>query len=445
MLIRVKVENFLSFKNEIEFNMSAGNSQQSQNRVKEISSDLKLLQSSVIYGANASGKTNLVKALEFLQDFITEDELKKGQKISQIKSFKLDDSFRDECSKFEIDFFINKRILSYSLHLTETEIHKERLVEIKGTKEHEIFKRGKSVSFSSKYFKKKMSKARLEFMAEDLLPNQPFLSILNKRKVETIENSGILIDAYRWFNTNLVIIFPDSKYQGLEFKIGNDDNFKQTFTNYLKSFDTDINNVKLDKIDIDKAGLPAELKDKIISTLDAEEQKDKSRLVISVESKKLTERYLFIKETNGNIIVKKLQTEHLNTQGKKVSFELKDESDGTRRLMDLIPAMINADNTVFVIDEINRSLHPHLTKNLFSKFFNNISSLNSQLISTTHETTIMDNELFRRDEIWLMEKNQETKESKLFSLEEFNVRKDLKYSKSYLHGRFGALPCLKDI
>ena len=125
-------------------------------------------------------------------------------------------------------------------------------------------------------------------------------------------------------------------------------------------------------------------------------------------------------------------------------FELKDESDGTRRLFDLIP-LINkfSQDFTIIIDEFDRSLHPMLTKQFFELFYKlNIEDSKTQLIITTHESTLLDLNLVRRDEIFFIEKNEDGA-SKLFSLNQFKVRYDSKIEKAYLLGRYGAIPIFK--
>ena len=137
---------------------------------------------------------------------------------------------------------------------------------------------------------------------------------------------------------------------------------------------------------------------------------------------------------------------HQNQAGSIVPFEFKDESDGTKRLLNLMPALhgLHSETKVFFIDEIDRSLHPNLVWELVHFYLKSCSKCNAQVIITTHESSLLDLELLRRDEIWFAEKDSASA-TKLYSLTDFNVRKDLEIRKHYLSGRFGAVPFLGDV
>jgi hypothetical protein len=128
-----------------------------------------------------------------------------------------------------------------------------------------------------------------------------------------------------------------------------------------------------------------------------------------------------------------------------VFFEVKEESDGTKRLIDLIPALIDLSESdrVFLIDEIDRSMHAQLSR-AFMEFFFTHSAPESQILATTHELDLLDLDLFRKDEVWFVEKDK-TSASRLYSLEEFKPRYDKDVRKGYMLGRFGAIPIVKNI
>ena len=134
---------------------------------------------------------------------------------------------------------------------------------------------------------------------------------------------------------------------------------------------------------------------------------------------------------------------HRNTDGDVVPFDIKQESDGTQRLLQLIPALhsMNQQPKCYFIDEIDRSLHPILVHDFLGFFLRSCEGKDAQLIMTTHESSLLDQDLLRRDEIWFAEKNREGSTS-LYSLLEFNPRNDMQLRKNYLQGRFGAVPFL---
>ncbi len=167
--------------------------------------------------------------------------------------------------------------------------------------------------------------------------------------------------------------------------------------------------------------------------------------VCFISSEKLN--YL-VQEKQGNLQASQILTVRNNNEGKEVFFELSEESDGTRRLIDLIPTLMNLyqSNTVVIIDELERSLHALLSRKLFELFLNHprLSQKQSQLVATTHEVTLLDiKQLFRKDEIWFTEKD-ETQQSVVYSLAGANIE-PLNLVNGYLNGRFGAIPFIGDV
>lgn len=150
--------------------------------------------------------------------------------------------------------------------------------------------------------------------------------------------------------------------------------------------------------------------------------------------------YVLSREGSG-LKFQQLKTKHLTNEGKGVLFDTKDESDGTNRIIDLIPLLIDLieGNNVFIIDEMERSLHPNLIYDIFDLFLGSSSSTHSQLIVATHESSLLTQKLFRKDEIWFIVKD-DNGTSRMHSLEDYNVRFDKEIRKDYLLGRFKAIP-----
>lgn len=143
----------------------------------------------------------------------------------------------------------------------------------------------------------------------------------------------------------------------------------------------------------------------------------------------------------GNIKCETIQFEHENSDN---LFLLSEESDGTARILDLLEILLNNSNKVFVIDEIDRCLHPQLTRKFIEIFLEYAKGHNTQLIVTTHESRLLDLDLVRRDEIWFIEKSN-CGNSKVYSLEEYNTRFDQRVDKAYLDGRYGGIPIFNKI
>ena len=159
-------------------------------------------------------------------------------------------------------------------------------------------------------------------------------------------------------------------------------------------------------------------------------------------------RYLLKQGVNGEVVRIRLRMQHQGSEGRVVTFNMDEESDGTQRFIHLLPALFmlkkQAEKTV-VIDELDRRFHTHLSRMFLQAALDcQEDHMRSQLIFTTHDTNLLDLELLRRDEIWFVEKDAQGASS-LYSLAEFKTRDDLKIEKGYLNGRFGAIPFISDI
>lgn len=182
--------------------------------------------------------------------------------------------------------------------------------------------------------------------------------------------------------------------------------------------------------------LPKKVVDDVVKNLKSGEQKG-----VLVEGQK-TQRYIFSKAENGKLVVSKLVLKHkMSDCDEETAFDTDDESDGTNRLMDILPILSISDENsrVFLIDELDRSLHPNLCYQLIQDFL--AKSNESQLIVTTHESNLLTFDLLRRDEIWFVEKDKQGSTA-LYSMEEFTPRYDKDVQKGYLLGRFGAIPII---
>jgi AAA15 family ATPase/GTPase len=144
--------------------------------------------------------------------------------------------------------------------------------------------------------------------------------------------------------------------------------------------------------------------------------------------------------------VEKVVTLHKSIDNDDVSFDLVDESDGTQRLLDLIPAFdsILHQDATFIIDEIDQSLHPAILRSLIHKIMAD-ETTKGQFVFSTHESNLLDLDIFRQDEIWFAEKDKVNGSTQLYSLSDFKPRYDLDIRKGYLNGRFGAIPFLTDL
>lgn len=438
MLIRFIVSNFLSFDKESEFNMLSGAFKTHKHHVYSYGK-LNVLKAAAIYGANGAGKSNLIKAIGFLKDMVVEGEITKSV---DDKKFKLNASNIEAPINFEIEFQINKKIYSYGVSLHNTIIQEEWLYESGVTTEDKlIFERKTtkskktSIKLAKKYQKTQKDRLLIELMEENLLKNNELLI----SKTDSLKKKEI-IDAQNWIENNLIVIYPHSKYSGLAQMISTSEQFQLFANQLLETFDTGIKELGTKVIDLDKF-LGEEYKEFRTDIIeDLEDDKD-TKILFHTEN----EAVIIMKEKK-KYVVKKIISYHKNSLGTKVQFNLEEESDGTQRLLDFIPAfdVILKEDVTIIIDEIDHSLHPGLLKTMIQKIMSD-QTTKGQLIFTTHESNLLDLEIFRQDEIWFTEKDNKKGNTELYSLSEFKPRYDLDIRKGYLKGRFGAIPFMANL
>lgn len=446
MLVRFTVENFMSFKEPAELSMLASKVQLHSEHVirPEKSTGLRVLKSSVVYGANASGKSNLIKALHHAKQLITVGEV--AGKNLPYSPFKLDKQTNNQPSRFEFEIKYGERYYAYGFLMNQKRILEEWLYEISRTKEKLIFERtytAQKTEFNLEGLKTKTDSDRqfLNFIGRGTPENRLFLRECFERNVfKDLEYLTALSDVYEWFDDKLIILFPNSKYSGLEMDLHSDDLNMTTLSTMLSHFDTGIANLNLQQIDFrnEAPEIPEDVKQEIIKSLEEREA--------ALVSGPRGVRYRVFLTDEGEVSAHKLMTCHIDSDGDEVLFELNQESDGTQRLLDIAPGLLDllTQDKVYVIDELDRSLHTEITTSLMSTFLKLTANKPSQLIVTTHESNLLNLDLMRRDEIWFTQKNK-SGQSKLYSLEEFKARFDKDIRKDYLVGRFGGVPVVKGL
>lgn len=433
MLIRFIVSNFLSFGEEREFNMLASSLKTHKHHVYN-AGKVDVLKAAAIYGANGAGKSNLIKAIEYLQDIVVQGGIHKSVND---KKFQLDKSYEKEPVSFEIEMSIDKKIYAYGVSLNDNVVTEEWLYESGVTTGDKlIFERKRTpdnkqaITVARKYQKTQKQKFLIELMAESLLKERElFLGKSEELKIEEIAA------VRNHISQSIVIIHPGSKFQGLISHLTLSDNFKNFANELLKTFDTGVAELDVESVDFDK--FFGEEDEKIKKEL-LDGIKDGKNILINTNG-----NAVLVTRENGKYIVKKVVSTHINAKGDKIVFDLVQESDGTQRLLDFIPAFdgILQRDITFVIDEIDQSLHPALLKALVHKIMAD-QSTKGQIIFTTHESNLLDLDIFRQDEIWFAEKEKLSGSTQLYSLIEFKPRYDLDIRKGYLKGRFGAIPFL---
>lgn len=438
MLVRFVVQNYLSFNERTEFNMLTGTPRRLPHHVYH-HGDLELLKMAAVYGANGAGKSNFVKAIFDLKDLIL-----KGTMSLKPNKFKLNSSNNTQPICFEIEFITHGTMFHYSISCDNHIILNEKLIETKedGT-ENLIFERKSKnnkikINFNKTYNKNEQDKFRIKLYEEELLKHTETLFAKINESREGFEE---IKKAFSWLSfinfiapnisvSNMILLFPEIA------------NF---VSNHMGDFDTGISDFEVQIFSFDQffGSNNNELKERLKEELILKNPVELNNFLnLNIKEKAKNKSIATIE--NGEYVVKNFITHHLNNKGEKVIFNAQDESDGSIRLWDLLTFLYftMATPCVMFIDEIESSIHPNLVKELITKFSEN-KETKGQLIFTTHESNLLDQEIFRQDEIWFAEKNTDGATA-LFPMSDFNIRYDLDIRKGYLNGRFGAIPFLSN-
>lgn len=446
MLINFRVSNFLSFRDEVEFSALAGLERQHRDRIFQSKPlGLNLLPTAAFYGGNGAGKSNLYKALQFARKLVLQAGVKPEDSIDR-ECFRLDPKCRNEPSCFGFDLLIGEQCLRYELAVTEAFVVAESLGFLVGDTVKPIFQRQRKDnqdSWSPNAFKAlKLDKKHTEFLkykTDDLLENELFIAAIRGRKLEG-RKIPILEDVGDWFKNRLVLLDPRCDFRPVEVGLMQVEAFKAYCIESLDKAGTGIEQLENQSMPFDLAPIPPEMKDQVAKALQAGEKHQ----MIMIRNPIDRSRFIFLRD-EGEIKALKLTTSHKDRNGASVNFELAEESEGTERLIDLLPAFFElsdpSSDKVFFIDELDRSLHTHLTRGLVESFLDSrTTESRAQMLFTTHDPLLLDQDLLRRDEIWFIDKHEDG-HSELTSLSDFEgVRADKDIRKNYLIGRFAGVP-----
>lgn len=429
MLVRFSIENWRSFRERVTFSMVASKERQHGERVPKVAKyQARVLPIAALYGGNASGKTNFFHALFFAKTFIVRGTLP-GALIA-VEPFRLDPKASERPSRFEFELLIDEQIYEYSFAVTRSVVLEERLVHITSTSERVLFERrdGKP-NFDPALDKEQF----LHFAFRGTRENQLFLTNSVSQKVDSFK------PVHDWFSNTLVMIAPDSRFEPFEHFLDEGSPLFGVMNELLPQLDTGIVRLGGEEVPFDTAPIAEPIKGFLRENM-------KEGAPLRVESESGHERLVVARE-GGELKAKKLYTYHPRADGSQVKFEIGHESDGSRRVIDLLPAFLDlsepGSKRVYVIDELDRSLHTLLTRRLLEAFLARCGpESRSQLLVTTHDVLLMNQDLLRRDEMWVAERGPDGN-STLTAFSDFkDVRYDKDIRKSYLQGRLGGVPRL---
>jgi uncharacterized protein len=399
LLLQFSVKNFRSFEKEEVLNLSAGKgSELRDSNTFEFSQNQRLVRSAVIYGPNAGGKSNLIRAIFFLQQFVlaSSTAYQEKQKIP-LQPFRLNAKSQNEPSEFSIEFVCNEIRFTYHVALTEDQIISEELYAYpKNYRQTWFTRKWNSSSKTFDWYQGPSFKGEHKVWEQMTRANALYLSTAVQF------NSELLKPIFLWFRDQLVILLKNGPAQEIYF------NPDLTFQ-FLRDPKT------------------APWIHKFMECAD-----------IGIE------HFQLIEEESPPVKRVAVRTQHkMLDSDQKVFFDLfLDESDGTQRLFSQAGGWLKAlrEGLVLFVDELDLHLHPNIVRYLIELFHSpKLNQKNAQLIFTTHDTSLLDSDLFRRDQVWFVQKD-ENQGSRLYSLLDFKPRKGEAIGKGYLQGRYGALP-----
>lgn len=408
MLIRFSFKNFKSFKDENLLDMEATALKEHEYNIAK-TENIDLLKVAAIYGANASGKTNVLQAFDYMKKrILVSDDSKKNSPIDEenIYSFMIN----NEPISLEVEVLAkNNKIYKYGFEVLKNSIISEWLYIKKVNKFYSIFEREKN-NVTMKSNNKISGLANID---ERTL----FLNIYSKIDKDNEDFNNV----YEWFvNANYLDLgnprFEDFINNRISLKILSDEKYKKELLRFIKTFDSGIEGIK--------------------TTPDS------------------------IEEVQNNNRVVKVELIHRGEDNKLKALPLDLESNGTRKMFHLFDFFMDAlkNGMVLFIDELDAKLHPLLTRYIINLFHNSETNIgNGQLIYSTHDTVNLNKDTFRRDEIWFTEKNRDGV-SEIYALSDYileddednknktgkKVRNDATYNKDYLTGRYGAIPVFEE-
>ena len=445
MFIQFSVENYLSFKGESIFSM-VGNPTTKEHEGKneqfnifiDPSGKHKILKTSAVYGANGSGKSNLISAIDFFKKFILDSFEKKAGDSIDILHFLLSSETENKPSTFEIVFYIDRLRYRYGFEVDKKEVFSEWLFSLKGeknAKETKLFTREfQNIIINNKSFKEGKG---LEIKTR---PNALFLTTVSQ--FNGIKSTKII----NYFRNNFRVVsgLEDQKYTELTIdKFKDNPDFKRQLVEFFKSIKIGFDDIELIENDelLEKLinipnDIPSELKE-VVNDLKRIRGKVKN-LEEKLKRKSIAINFLHKKfDEVGNII--ELAT---------LDFGL--QSKGTQKLFNIFGLIFDTieNGKVLIIDELDSQLHTLLTIELI-KFFHTKKNMKGQLIFASHDTNLLKKEVFRRDQVWFAEKN-DYGSSEIYSLIEYKinratVRNDASFERDYLIGKYGAIPFLGDL
>lgn len=424
MLIEFRFKNYRSFRDEAVLSMEAIGLSSFKNCLIE-QNNMKLLPGAAIYGKNGGGKSNVIRAFWLAVQFIRNAQRMQHEKSTvPVVPFALNDYSAKEPTEFAFDYISDGVKYWYSFAATREKIVRESLYHApKGQKAQVFVREAQTFTFTE-------DKAKRKLISETVAENQLFFS------VACTMNDAVCVNAMRWFREDVFFSrdYTDIPRQLLEYY--DDSNMLKAISDYAKTADFGIEEMQFE-IENKEIGADLNFPEDVPEGMKAA----------------LTSFIQILSETSNNSegrlkmsrVKAKAKHKGINANGEEelYNIELEDESDGTRKLMSIAPAIesVLTKGGVLLVDELERELHPMLVNFIVAKFQSKRSNPNgAQIIFTTHNTELMNLEFMRKDQIYFTDKRKSDGASELYSVTDFNTKTADNIRKGYLVGKYGATP-----
>jgi hypothetical protein len=391
---------------------------------------------SAIYGANGAGKSNLLKCVALLKKMVDSDKLG-DLNLRDDLFFKLNGHGSDKPSELAVEFFTNDKIFYYHIMFKDMKVVEEELSLSGKTKDSPIFSRkDNKVEISKEFFASEAASLNVfaDGISRIIRSDMVCLSFLGRYYPSELP---ITKTAFDWFS-NIEIIVPEMSNKNIPYLLDRDANFSALVNSIIPELNTGISRLNVEK--------------NVITEDDCRQNSEMNKAYIDAKNNPGKPQPVETPGSTINIVMENgIATEiyisavHKSSSGEEVKMDLIEESEGTRRLIEYMVVLycIIKKHKVYVVDEIERSIHPILIKNIISKISESTDAM-GQLIFTTHESCLLDQSIFRPDEIWFAQKdiNQSTQ---LYPLSDYNIHKTANIENGYLNGRYGGIPFLSNL
>ncbi|MFA4986374.1 MAG: ATP-binding protein [Candidatus Brocadiia bacterium] len=437
MLISFTFDNVLSFRDKTTLDLTPTRGKKYPKHVLTHPGDkrVKALRFAAIFGANASGKSNLVKALEHLRKVVFSGERSNSKELTGVR-FALDDGSAKKPQSFDVSFSVGESLYTYRISVTDVRITREELFLERGTKSLPVFRRVNEEPIEVfPEFGEQEKRTGVEMLLKGIRPSETVLSFCQQRGSPAVDQ------ACAWLSEQFC---PISDAPSLESLIRTSPEFLSFLSYGISKTDAGIQSVQLKK-EAKRILPPDPSKVQEISDFFSGAQPLPMSLMKTAFRELGAIEGIRINAKTGEIEISAFAFAHRGAGGKSYDFTKQQESDGTVHVLDLLRFcfLARSNDFTFIVDELDASLHSLLAVwylKLFSQECNKTGT-RSQIIFTSHDTAILNPQPIRDDEIWFTEKGDDGA-SKLFPLTDFDLPDNLNRRKSYLEGRFGAVPYL---